>query len=818
MTPNSITLKGFRGIRDGLGRDELTIDLDAIAGQAHLIAISGPNGTGKTTLMDNLHPYLVMPSRAGADGLGRFSYYDHVVLAENIKDLIWTHAGTRYRSEVVIRVNGKKKTEAYLYIDNSGSWIPYRMADGTASDGKVDTYTRAVEEICGSRETFFTSQFSAQGKRQLSAYDPAEIKSLMADLLGHEIIRKTGQQAAKVIDYLKVGLTGMRQVLSGLETERSTIAKALSELGNPEATLASLASENAIAQSSAQRATEERARVLAESEAATQTDARRQQLAGERTALITEGREAVARIDVQHGRETQQLGDLNTRIATRIAARRTSRTQLEGRMVSLRAVIAGGNQVGWAKRRLPVAEAAVTGREAQVAGIREAVSRLEALAHEEKSGKDKLAGVERDAGKAVLRIEELTRRFGLTNEVPCAGTGMQGECKLLGDAMEAKPLLPSAQAEIARLADERAAVQSVIVGAAQAIASALQGMGANDLAGAKANIRLSEIRLERSRRRVSKLAVLAAREAELTQAKADLSGVEAEMAVMATQPDRETEEELSQRAAFDKMLADLTTQRAEIAAQYRQRLDATDATIAALPAPFDRSRIESAENAVKAANAEIARLENAHTQAVRVQQSVIGYQSRLSGLDVKIADQQAKTGAVEEKLSNWMIFGKCMGNDGVIALAIDDAGPTLAAYTNDLLLACYGPRFTVSIVTQSTTAKGETREDFDIIVHDGDSGDSKSVTQMSGGERVWINECLVRAIALYLAQNREHGCDTLFSDETDGPLDPERKRMFMAMKTEVLRLGGYAREFFVTQTPELTAMADAVIDVAAYHA
>jgi exonuclease SbcC len=39
--------------------------------------------------------------------------------------------------------------------------------------------------------------------------------------------------------------------------------------------------------------------------------------------------------------------------------------------------------------------------------------------------------------------------------------------------------------------------------------------------------------------------------------------------------------------------------------------------------------------------------------------------------------------------------------------------------------------------------------------------------------------------------------------------------MFMAMKREVLRLGGYEREVFVSQTPELTAMADAVIDLEA---
>ena len=37
--------------------------------------------------------------------------------------------------------------------------------------------------------------------------------------------------------------------------------------------------------------------------------------------------------------------------------------------------------------------------------------------------------------------------------------------------------------------------------------------------------------------------------------------------------------------------------------------------------------------------------------------------------------------------------------------------------------------------------------------------------------------------------------------------------MFMDMKREVIRLGGYQREFFVSQTPELTAMADMVIDL-----
>ena len=171
---------------------------------------------------------------------------------------------------------------------------------------------------------------------------------------------------------------------------------------------------------------------------------------------------------------------------------------------------------------------------------------------------------------------------------------------------------------------------------------------------------------------------------------------------------------------------------------------------------------------------------------------------------------------MESDLGSWNLLARCLSNDGLIALAIDDAGPTLAGFANDLLLACYGPRFTVSLLTQVETKKGEQREGFVIEVHDGESGQSKRVEQMSGGERVWINECLIRAVALYLAQNTGRRYGALFSDEADGPLDPERKRMFMTMKREVICLGGYQREFFVSQTPELTAMADAVIDLEAW--
>jgi exonuclease SbcC len=56
MQPLKLTLRAFTGIRDGLGLDELSIDIESLAAGAQLIALVGPNGSGKTTIIDNAHP------------------------------------------------------------------------------------------------------------------------------------------------------------------------------------------------------------------------------------------------------------------------------------------------------------------------------------------------------------------------------------------------------------------------------------------------------------------------------------------------------------------------------------------------------------------------------------------------------------------------------------------------------------------------------------------------------------------------------------------------------------------------------------------
>lgn len=749
-----------------------------------------------------------MPSRASAAGAGGFSYYDQVCLPEAEKDLVWLHEGRRYRSHVVIRDTGRRATDAFLFEAGSdGRWRPVELPDGAVSDGKTGTYVRCVEHVLGSAETFFTSAFSAQGKRQLSSYQNGEIKTLLADLLGQEEIRNEGKKAGQVADLLKAGLVAFRQQQATLDEQIERIGQERRRLEGANERVCSRAAALKAVQSMLETSRERLARHRAAREQASGAEAARTRLAGERAALIRVGKEAIEAIGAQEKSQRERLERLEQRIGTRRTQRSARLQALTRQRRQCEAALEHEVGVRRAGRRLPLAEAAVAGRTARVRAAREQAQELARCDSAMEAAGLRVKTIEREAGQAALRAEDLARRFGLAREVPCSGTGLQGQCKLLGDAREAQALMPSAQGTIRRLADDKMATQRQ----AEALAVRRRALDAAPQA-----LSWAEYRESVARGRAGQYGRLAQRAGEIDQARLRCEEIDGELVgleVPGEGTSDETAEEVAERRDIAATLDELAARHQQQAKYYRQSLDRLDEALAALPPAFDERGLAASERAVTEAQAAAGEAERAHLQAVRDVESRAALDRQRDERRRERQKLAAHVARVEAQLGSWNLLAKCLSNDGVIALAIDDAGPTLAGLANDLLLACYGARFTVSLLTQLQTRKGEQREGFAIEVHDGVSGQSKRVEQMSGGERVWINECLVRAVALYLAQNSGRCYGTLFSDEADGALDPSRKRMFMAMKREVLRLGGYVREIYISQTPELTAMADAVIDL-----
>lgn len=804
MFPESLRLKGFRGIRDGMGLDEIHLDFEKLAPGAELVALAGPNGKGKTTIMDNLHPFPVMPSRAGQDGLGRFSYYDQLCMAEAEKDLVWRHDGRRFRSHLVFRMNGKRKTEAYLLEWRVDRWMPVDIEDGTVSDGKMETYWRCIVSILGSPETFFTSQFSAQGRQPLSSYTSASIKTLFAELLGHaEILRMSGR-AAEVAKLLRAGLQPARMAQSDTEREVATSREAKAQLA------AALDGETAArrGRDAAQaRMLETRDRLTATKTEAAGDGENLRRRAAIRAAITEADRNweaATTRLKEQQSAEIARKQAVDRRRTARATQAATARQQLEQRRHTLATVVAGAGLVRRAARRLDLTRLVLGERERIEADALARMQRTREVRAAADALRKDIEVTEREAGRFALQTEDLKRRLGLTDEVPCKGTDMQGHCKLLGDATAARAMLPSARQTLDRLQAERAAASSKL----QALEVILA-----DLAGASGALDMAEHKRVRTGASLQRRDKLASRQDDLQRAMTELENVERQIAGLSTKHDAPTGEETDDYRMIDESLRRI---HAALSGEDGKRADARrtgDEQLAALPAPFDPGLLKSAEEALRQAQDACANADGSLTHAVQRVQTLRDAAGRLESLESKMGDARRTVEFIERKITVWTLLAKALGNDGVVALSIDDAGPTLSALANDLLLGCYGPRFTVSLITQIETAKGEKREGFSIVVHDAESGQSKLLENTSGGERVWINECLTRAIALYLTQSGGRHFQTLFSDEADGALDPDRKRMYMQLKRTVLRVGGYAREFFISQTPELTAMADAVIDL-----
>ncbi|MDP3614364.1 MAG: hypothetical protein Q8R98_21180, partial [Rubrivivax sp.] len=338
--------------------------------------------------------------------------------------------------------------------------------------------------------------------------------------------------------------------------------------------------------------------------------------------------------------------------------------------------------------------------------------------------------IDREAGQIALRQADLQRRFGLTSHVPCAGMDIQGQCQLLGDAREAKALLPSADAALTGLAEKKRVALREFADTETAVRAL----------PAEAQLRnQAEQMLETAEQRLRDIELLCARRDEVTRAAQTIDGHTAELATLPEQAALETEDERAESTDIAAARTRVQDELSRIAVVRDEALTRTAEQAALLPPPLDAAGLNTARQEVEAATRAAAAAEAAESCARQRDE-------RAKALGEQLADIAAKEGAairaakrVEDELATWSLLAKCLSNDGVIALDIDDAGPTFSALANELLLACYGPRFTLQVITQSTNGKGELREDFDIIVHDGSRDESKSLKLVSGGERVWIS-------------------------------------------------------------------------------
>lgn len=809
MTPQKLHLKGFIGINSISGTKEITVDLESMAGDAELIAIVGPNGAGKSTLMDNLHPYRIMPSRATGLTPSTFSYWDHISGPEALKELEWHHNSVYYKSSLVFKNSGKtKKAESYLHVKtNDGLWVPVTLEDGTTSDGKTDTYDRCVESIVGCPETFFTCGFAAQKRDHISSYNNGEIKSLMADLLGIEKIRLIGEKAAKVVKGLRTGLDIIRRSLDSVIQTEVSMADMKIELSEAQAKDTLLQQQCVVAKQSLTAAQLNYATVKANQDSMATTEVRRKNLVETLNNASSVLQEKIDVVNSDISRETLRLEKLESDNDLTIKQSIDQINTLNSTIQNKQALLSRKQEIEQEVKNVVALKAKVQPLQAALDAALAKQDQLNALTTQHSTLVATLSGIGRDGINAADTLTGLKGRVILIEQVPCIGNSMQSRCPLLKDAKDAEINVPSQEEKVRTLRSSYREHQH------QLEALQLQITEFGDMAEV---VRLAKNDTSNNADDLRRAEGVAAQADSLADAEQTIDTSRIQIKALEDAAENRKSIFTQEFNEINNAIEGLKIRITNLNDEHARSIAAVNEELQGLPAALDPFMLTDAESELKSASDEVVNVESLIATNLG---SIARLEITINDAIKKVDDAQGskdRATRIENEIAYWALLAKAFGNDGIVALSIDDAGPTLSSIVNDLLQSCFGSQFTISILTQTETAKGEMREGFDIVVHDAKSGESKSVTFMSGGEQVWINEALSRGIALYLAQNSGIQYETLFSDEADGPLDPDRKTQFMRMKREVIRIGGYKREYFISQHPDNWEMADKLIDMTTF--
>jgi len=771
-------LSGFKGIKRGLGLDALEIDFDKLP-QKGLIAFAGQNGCGKTTTLDNIHPFRVAPSRSGN------SFYD-LCEGEAIRDLVFEHEGKVYRSLILIS-SDKKKQEAYLYRkDDGGQWAAVNP------DGKTTTYDEAIENLLGSEKLFFLSTFRAQNAKPLSAHTKGELKGIFEDLLMLDDIRAKGDRAREVKNHLVSLREKFKRDIDSLSGRMAEQEEKEARKGELKKDIKSLEFQIGAAEKEMKEADASISSLSAD-------------IARSEAAFA-----AIDRLQRDLGRKRQKISALKASLESKRAEFDRKAAEKAKKFERLRKIADNGDIIRQkiAEEKevlslLDVLKAEIDRFSAMKDEAAKNLSALEKLATKKAELQKELDAIAAAHKYAVQKTEDellRARKDAVKLEgVPCAETGMASSCRFVSDAVKARDSLAGLESAVenARLAAEADPKKTLILSGISgievrlsertAVEDALKALG-QKLSEVRKEVAAGEARAAETKKNTVLLPELESAEKTLAEIKGEITALENEKA-----------------DALDSI-------NGEIAALARE-CESLEAEIEGYKALVDgtlKSKLAEAQSRKTAKDRTIMELRN-RANALYAEFGAI--EESLKGIAQAVREMEAlvgRIGSMDRDITEWALLEKALGKDGIIALEIDDAGPAVSGMANDLLNSCFGSKFAVKIETTRPRKDGSgTMEVFDIRVIDTEQNEEKSLLDLSGGEKVWIEDAVTRAICLYNRQQSGKEVLTVFSDEKDGALDIQKKKEYLLMKRRALELGGCEREFFITHSDELQRLADA---------
>ncbi|MDD5206488.1 MAG: hypothetical protein PHS17_13760 [Desulfobacterales bacterium] len=750
MKIERLKLKGFTGIRKGLGLDEISLDLSGLSG---LCALAGPNGKGKSTLLESLSPFRTLASRKGA-------LQKHVFLRDSEKALSFRWNGDLY--ETLVKIDCQSgRGEAFIYKNG----VP-------EIKGKSSEYDRYMVELLGSPELFFASVFCAQNSEKLSDMKPFELKNLFSEFLRLDALERyeeASKQRRNTMTTQAEALENERKYLEG-EVSKKTDLEALhwgkdSLLKGRLETFAKTKAQTIILEDSLKAL---RARV--ESNKIHEARLKDLQAAGKKLAddwqkEKTAGEKAIAELRVKADQVAREIAATSKLIERKDAIEKatTRETEINKELQKSNETLAACSEKINAMSNL------LRAYEKQKAEI---MAKLRELKTDEQ------------AAKLRNTVASLKEKKTLLDKKDPACTSRT--CAFIVNALKAEELPTIEKAlsdrESLLMSKNRTLTDDITLLDGQ-IKEASQKKTLQEKAGKDVALIILSLKKELESTRA-----LSALKSQLDTATAKLEGLE--------KRHFDLEGDILSEENF------LLMRKLEFEGLFKKNVDLIQETQGQLDI-MAATDLEAEETSLKDL---LAAKESTEKEIGLLRADLSALEAQIRDLEEKerrLQEIQAKRTVIISEASEWEYLKDACSAKGLRALEIDSVAPTISAYANDLLSRTFGPLFQVRFRTQNDEGK----EVLDILVIR-DDGTETLLENLSGGEKVWLLKALRLSMMLVSKEKSGRAYASLFCDEEDGPLSSENAVHFINLYRSCMTAAKMETCFYISHRPEAIAMAD----------
>ena len=768
MKIEKLRLKGFTGIKRGLGLDEINIDFGNVAG---LVAFAGANGLGKSTLLENLHPFNTLASRSGA-------LFNHVAQRDSEKDLSFTYNSHSYRT--LLKIDSQSgKSEGFIWKDGQSE-----------VNGKISAYSKYMTDLFGSTNLFFNSVFCAQNATKLSDMTTSQLKSLFAEFLRLDRLQDYEETSKQMINIhtgkasqIDTQIEVLRKRMEGVEGLRLNIVSLMEKAESQKAYV-----DNAKA---GLQAAQEKRGTIKEALARNEVLCKQADELGTMITGMQKNRDQESRdVDTQLNKLRERYKELAGEIA-----------EADGILASAAAIHAHAENKKAVEELIEAITAklehtaeAATDAQAFVTRIEKEIADLKA----------KVILPEKDVEIQALNLSITSARHNIeTREHQLKALEVRDQectsnsCSFIVAALKAQDELPGLKdaLHLAEIAKERRSNELIAIGAdiGRAVAEKEEAIkharrvlknAQDDQSTTRQELATKRRELAQYQNVAEKLAALAVAKSKkddrvtaLVENKAQGTAISEAWKVKKAGIEQQVDE---QRAK----LAGLTLQIDERAAQ---SLKDTDFDIDHL-----QKGIAGAEKAIAETDAQIRKL----------QADLDG----IAGAKLQIDQAQENRSRILADVADWIYIRNACGKNGLQAMEIDGAAPIITGFANDLLSRAFGSLYTVKFRTQDDDGK----ECLDIVTISED-GEEVLLDNLSGGQKTWILMALRLAMTLLSKEKSGLNFQTAFFDELDGALDPDNAQNFVSMYKSFMDVGHFDAIPFISHKPECRNMADHVL-------